>query len=87
MLDEDYTEEQIYRIVDFAIDMGLPVTFDDLGLEDQTPERMLAFGKYAIEHETYIQTMYFPVTAQNMASAMLAADSLGKRRKARKSLQ
>ncbi|MBQ9156506.1 MAG: glycerol dehydrogenase [Eubacterium sp.] len=87
MLDEDMTQEEIYRIVDFEIDMGLPVTFDDLGLKDQSLERMQKFGEHAVKNETYIQTMYFPVTASSMAGAMMAANSLGKRRKALKGIK
>lgn len=81
-LEEDLKTSEIYEIVDFMIALGLPVTFEDLNMQEVSEERLMEFAKVAVEEGSFIHNHNFIVTAEDVYSAMLAADSLGKRRKA-----
>jgi glycerol dehydrogenase len=72
----------MYKIVDFMIQVGLPVTFEDLKMQDVSRERIMDFAKIAAAEGSFIHNHNFKVTADSVFDAMIAADSLGKRRKA-----
>jgi glycerol dehydrogenase len=81
-LEEDLSSDEMYRIVDFMIQVGLPVTFEDLKMQDVSRERIMDFAKIAAAEGSFIHNHNFKVTADSVFDAMIAADSLGKRRKA-----
>ncbi len=80
-LEEDLPAAEIYRVVDFLIDMRLPVCFEDLGLKDVARERIMAYGDVAAGEGALAHNHNFTVTPESIAHAMLAADALGRRRK------
>jgi glycerol dehydrogenase len=86
-LEEDIPAQEIYRVVDFLIDMGLPVTFNDLNMVDISRERIMAFGEVAAEPGAIAHNHIFKVTPQSIAEAMIAADALGKARKQLKGIK
>lgn len=86
-LDEDMPVAEIYRIVDFMIEVGLPVCFADLELQDVSRDRIMEFGKVAAGPGSLTGNHTFEVTPESLSYAMIAADALGKRRKALKGLQ
>jgi glycerol dehydrogenase len=82
-LDEDITSEERLEVVDWMVQVGLPVTFEELGLGEITRDEIMelaeAFaGEGSIAHN-HVQT----VTAYDMFSAMVAADKLGHQRLAK----
>lgn len=81
-LDEDADVDEIHRIVDFEIAVGLPVTFADLGLEGIPRERLQPIGDVCAGEGSLCAAHNFEVTADGVIDAMLAADLLGAERKA-----
>jgi glycerol dehydrogenase len=80
-LEEDVEVEEIYRIVDFEIAIGLPVTFADLGLAGVKRERLEDIGKICAGAGSLCHYHPFKVTPESIIDAMIAADALGVARK------
>lgn len=81
-LDEDTEVDQMYAIVDFMIAIGLPVTFADLHLEGVTRDRLMTIGEACASEGSLCHNHCFEVTAESAVDAMIAADALGRERKA-----
>ncbi|MDR1486053.1 MAG: glycerol dehydrogenase [Planctomycetaceae bacterium] len=80
-LDQDLLVGDIYRIVDFQIAVGLPVTLSDMKMQDVSRERLLEFAKSVSGEGSFVHNHPFKVTPTDIVDAMFAADSLGTRRK------
>ncbi len=80
-LDDDSDVEEAHRIVDFLIQIGLPVTFADLNLAGVTRERLQPIGDACAGEGSLCHAHCFPVTADDALDAMFAADALGQERK------
>jgi glycerol dehydrogenase len=80
-LDEDMSVEQANQIVDFEIAIGLPVTFEDLGLKGVDRERLMKIGKICAGPGSLCANHPFKVTSDSIVNAMIAADALGTARK------
>ena len=70
--------EELYEVLDFCVEGGLPVTFAQLGVEDASWERVLEVAKLACAPTDTLGNMPFEVTPEKVASAMLAADAYGR---------
>ena len=81
-LDDEVDVDEMYAIVDFEIEIGLPVTFEDLNLEGVTRERLEPIGDICAGEGSLCANHPFEVTSDGMVDAMIAADALGKARKA-----
>jgi glycerol dehydrogenase len=81
-LDEDTDVDEMHEIVDFEIAIGLPVTFADLHLEGVTRERLRTIGEACAGEGSLCRNHCFRVTVDSVVDAMLAADALGRERKA-----
>jgi glycerol dehydrogenase len=86
-LEEDLSTAEIHQIVDFMIDVGLPVTFADLKMQNVSIDRIREFGKIAAASDSFIHNHNFKVTADSVSDAMIAANALGIRRKALKGIK
>jgi glycerol dehydrogenase len=80
-LDEDVDPEERLEVFDFMVTVGLPVTLEELGLGDLSPEALMEFavamcGPGQITHN-HVQT----VEPFDLYSAMVAADKLGHERR------
>jgi glycerol dehydrogenase len=80
-LDDDKETDEIHAIVDFQIAVGLPVALADLGLEDVSRERLRLIADACAAKGSLCENHPFPVTAQDVLDAMIAADALGRQRK------
>jgi glycerol dehydrogenase len=80
-LDDDFDVDEKLAIVDFEIEIGLPVTFHDVALEDITRERLKEIGDVCAGEGSLCHNHPFKVTSEDIVDAMLAADALGKERK------
>ena len=79
---EERPAEILAEVVDFCLEVGLPVTLEDIGLEDVTREDLQKVAEAAcIEGET-IHNMPFEVHPPMLVDAMLAADAYGTQRRA-----
>jgi glycerol dehydrogenase len=80
-LDEDTDPDEMHRIVDFQIAIGLPVTFADLNLDGIGRERLMTIGEACGGEGSLCHNHCFAVTAESAVDAMIAADALGHERK------
>ena len=70
--------EELYEVLDFCVEVGLPVTFAQLGVEDASYERVLEVARLACAPTDTLGNMPFEVTPEKVAAAMLAADAYGR---------
>lgn len=74
---ENIPAEELEDIIDFCIELGLPVTLKELGVEEVTPEKVMAVAKAACAENDTLHNLPFEVTPEKVASAILAADAYG----------
>jgi len=82
-LDEDTDIAELYRVVDFEIAIGLPVTFAELGLAGVPRDRLQKIGDICAAKGSLCENHPFPVTSDSLVDALYAADALGRERKAK----
>ena len=70
--------EEINTVLNFSSSIGLPICLEDIGVKDITYEEALAVAEKACIPEESIHSMPFPITLDAVASAIIAADELGK---------
>jgi glycerol dehydrogenase len=81
-LDEDIDDEERLEVVDFMVALGLPVTLEELGIGDISPEQLMELAEAFCGPEQITHNHVFAVTAFDMYSALVAADTLGHNRRA-----
>jgi len=80
-LDDEMPVAEKLRIVDFEISIGLPVTFAEIGFTDGIEGKLAKIGEICGGEGSLCENHPFPVTADDIVSAMIAADALGQERK------
>lgn len=70
--------DELYEVLDFCVEVGLPVTFAQLGVADASYERVLEVARLACVDNDTLHNMPFEVTPEKVANAMLAADAYGR---------
>ena len=80
-LDENMATDEMYKMVDFMIAIGLPVTFGELGLSGITRDRLQKIGDVCAGPGSLCHAHPFKVTSEFVVDAMIAADALGQERK------
>jgi glycerol dehydrogenase len=73
------------EILDFSLDVGLPVTLAEIGLDDPTRDQLDVVAEAACADEETIHNEPFAVDPPMVRDALLAADRLGERAHARRS--
>ncbi len=74
---ENADAEEIATVLDYCKSVGLPTCLADLGVKNITMERIQEVARIATAEGETIHNMPFPVTAQMVAAAILAADRIG----------
>lgn len=74
---ENADQDEIDEVLNFCLTVGLPVCLKDLGVDD-IGDRLTAVAEKACIPEESVHSMPFPVTADMVAAAILAADKLGR---------
>ncbi|HZJ49285.1 MAG TPA: glycerol dehydrogenase [Actinomycetota bacterium] len=72
---EDRTTKEINDFIAFCKSVGLPVTLAEVGLKEATPDELMTVAKAATVPTETIHNMPFPVNAQMVFDAMVAADA------------
>ena len=84
-LDDEMDSDEMAAIVDFEVAIGLPVTFTEMGLDGiplgQLREKLRLVADAAAADGSIAHNHPFPVTAETLLDAMLAADAFGRSRK------
>ena len=76
--------EEIHEVLDFCLEVGLPVCLADIGADNISEEELAAVAEKSCIAEESIHSMPFPITAANVSSAIMVADKIGKEYKNRK---
>jgi glycerol dehydrogenase len=71
---DDATVDEVYR---FCVDVGLPVTLAQLGINNVTDETLNTIAEAAINNVIHAEPMMV-VTRETIKSAIVTADSMGK---------
>ncbi|NCA99575.1 MAG: glycerol dehydrogenase [Clostridia bacterium] len=79
---ENAPMEEIEEVIDFCLSVGLPVCLEDIGVTELSEEELMAVAQKASIPEESVHSMPFPVSAEQVAAAILAADAIGKQFKA-----
>ena len=69
--------EELDEVLGFCTSVGLPVCLSDIGITDISPEALRKVARKACLPEESIHAMPFPITEENVAAAIMAADALG----------
>lgn len=68
---------ELEEVLEFCASVGLPMTFEQLGVTDKGYDRVLEVAKLACAPNDTLGNMPFAVTPELVANAMLAADAYG----------
>lgn len=68
---------EIEEVLNFCLEIGLPVCLRDIGAESITKEQIMDVAKMACSPDETIHAEPFPVTPDMVAAAISAADALG----------
>ena len=77
--------EELEEVIDFCLSVGLPVCLEDIGVTELSEEELMAVAQKASIPEESVHSMPFPVGAEQVAAAILAADAIGRQFKAARS--
>lgn len=74
---EDMPADELEDVIGFCIDVGLPVTLKELGVEEVTKEKIMAVAEAACAETDTLHNMPFEVTPEKVYAAIMAADAYG----------
>lgn len=75
---ENAQTEEINQVLDFCLEIGLPVCLEDIGVDSITEEEAIAVAEKACIPEESIYAMPFPIDIESVAAAIITADKIGK---------
>ena len=74
---ENYSREEIDRVIGFCNTVGLPVTLNQLGVSDLSPENLIKAAKVACMDGLTTHHSYFEVNPELVLGAIIGANALG----------
>ncbi|ADL51734.1 glycerol dehydrogenase [Clostridium cellulovorans] len=81
---ENSPTEELKQVLDFCLEVGLPVCLSDIGVDSITETELMEVAKKACIKEESIHSMPFPITIEAVAAAIITADRIGKEYKAKR---
>lgn len=75
---EDYSAEEIDEVVTFCMSVGLPVTLEDMGIQHPDPSKLMEVAQLACAEGDTMGNLPIAVTPQDVYSAILGADAIGR---------
>ena len=75
---ENIPEEELQEILEWMIDVGLPVTLSELGITDTSREHLMPVAEAACAENETIYNMPCEISPEIVYNAILAADAYGK---------
>ena len=75
---ENIPAEELEDIIDWCIELGLPVTLKELGITEVTDEKLMAVATAACAENDTLHNMPFEVTPETVCAAIKAAVAYGK---------
>ncbi len=74
---ENSPEEELYEVLNFCEEVGLPVCLKDLGADEIDDEMLTAIAEKTCIPDESIHNMPFPVTVDMVKAAIKTADKIG----------
>lgn len=74
---ENAPEEELHEVLNFCIEVGLPVCLADIGVHSITQKELMEVAVKSCIPEESIYSMPFPITPQLVAAAIITADAIG----------
>ena len=75
---ENVDAAELEQIIEWCIELGLPVTFKELGITEVTDEKLMAVATAACAESDTLHNMPFEVTPEKVCAALKAADAYGR---------
>lgn len=75
---ENADEDLLDEVITFCMDVGLPTTFADLGIENPDKDALMEATTLAASPDDTLGNEPFEVTPEKVYAAMVAADALGR---------
>jgi glycerol dehydrogenase len=75
---ENAPTEEINEVLDFCLEIGLPVCLEDIGVDSITEEEAIAVAEKACIPEESIYAMPFPIDVESVAASIITADKIGR---------
>ena len=75
---ENVLHEELEEIIMWCIEVGLPVTLEELGAGNVTDEQLMEVAKVASAEGDTLQNIPFTVTPESVFAAIKAADAYGR---------
>jgi glycerol dehydrogenase len=75
---ENAPTEEINEVLDFCLEIGLPVCLEDIGVNSITEEEAIAVAEKACIPEESIYAMPFPIDIESVAASIITADKIGR---------
>lgn len=75
---EDASTEELEEVIDFCLQVGLPVTLEDIGISNPTKEDMMKVAEATCAEGESIYNMPFEITVEKVYAALMGADALGR---------
>ena len=75
---QNVPHEELEEIIMWCIEVGLPVTLEELGAGNVTDEQLMEVAKAASAEGDTLQNMPFTVTPESVFAAIKAADAYGR---------
>lgn len=75
---ENAPKDEIEEVINYCKSVNLPTSLGDLGVDEVTPEKVMAVAKLACAPNETIHNMPFAVTPEDVYSAIFVADELGR---------
>lgn len=77
-LDDDVDPAERQRVLDFMVEIGLPVTFAEIGMNELSEQELMEAAETLSGPDQLLHNHVFPISAFDLYSAMIAADALGR---------
>lgn len=74
---ENVPLEELKNVIEFCVDLGLPVTLGELGIRQITKDKIMTVAKAACAETDTLHNMPFEVTPERVYAAIMAADTFG----------
>ena len=75
---ENAPSEELEEVFNFCIDMGLPVTLEELGVKEIDKDKLMEVARLACADGDTMHNMPFEVNEDKVCSAIIAADAMGR---------
>ncbi|MBN2060056.1 MAG: glycerol dehydrogenase [Deltaproteobacteria bacterium] len=74
---ENYERAEIDRVMEFCVSVGLPVTLQQLGVKDTTPETIMKAAEVACMEGLTTHNSYLEINPELILGAIMGANALG----------